>query len=200
MARFGRNQLMIIAICALGGLALVGINMERASVSLHDGMAWATSAKLQNAEESLTAIRADLAGAIQEKQDLERKVLDLQQQLKIASASTSDGITTSPPISTSFGKTGESERTERTDDQGAQEDQVEVWGNVHDNPGFPEAMRRLTERVGRVYCAVPSSYTEAKMDQWRSILQTWGARCDVIKFFVDPNVDENGQPMTIPTR
>ena len=38
----------------------------------------------------------------------------------------------------------------------------------------------------RLYCMVPITYTPKKMRHMQAIAQTWGKRCDVIKFFVEP--------------
>jgi hypothetical protein len=47
-------------------------------------------------------------------------------------------------------------------------------------------LRALTKAAGRVYCGIPSMYVETKLVRWGEILRTWGKRCDMIKFFVDP--------------
>jgi hypothetical protein len=205
MARSNRRlKQMAVALVVLMSFVVVGLNIERTSLGIGqkftDGVSWATASSLSS----------ELKKSKERTKWLENQVKSLQQQLR----KTGDGAdTTSSESGQGSTETSESEsqgvgsaaqtteRTTRTKDQGgADEDQVQVWGSVHATPGFPEAMRRLTERVGRVYCAVPSSLTEAKMDQWRAILRTWGARCDVIKFFVDPSEDEHGNPVHHPDR
>ncbi|GBG27359.1 Glycoprotein-N-acetylgalactosamine 3-beta-galactosyltransferase 1 [Hondaea fermentalgiana] len=41
-------------------------------------------------------------------------------------------------------------------------------------------------RRDRVYCMVPTMYKRSRLLMWDAILKSWGPRCDVIKFFVDP--------------
>ena len=38
----------------------------------------------------------------------------------------------------------------------------------------------------RLYCMVPITYTPKKQKHMQAIAQTWGKRCDLIKFFVEP--------------
>jgi len=61
----------------------------------------------------------------------------------------------------------------------------------HENAGL---IRRQTENLRspdswrrfRVYCMVPSIYDPHRYDKLAAVAQTWGKRCDVIKFFIDP--------------
>lgn len=41
----------------------------------------------------------------------------------------------------------------------------------------------------RIYCVVPSLYAESKLKIWDAILDTWGPRCDTLKFFIDATPD-----------
>lgn len=43
----------------------------------------------------------------------------------------------------------------------------------------------------KIYCMVPSMFTSKKFSSWSAILRTWGHRCDILKFFVDPVYKEN---------
>jgi hypothetical protein len=63
---------------------------------------------------------------------------------------------------------------------------------VHQGAARQAYLRRLTKAAGRVYCGVPSMYQAKKLVRWGEILRTWGKRCDVIKFFVDPVYAEDG--------
>jgi len=62
-------------------------------------------------------------------------------------------------------------------------------------PGLEDAREYelATGRSDRVYCMIPSMYNEDSIQRWAAILETWGARCDTIKFFVDP---QDGLPST----
>jgi len=55
---------------------------------------------------------------------------------------------------------------------------------------------KIVQNLNRVYCMVPTLYEERKFHALRVILRTWGKRCDVIKFFVDP--PEEGSDVKIP--
>ena len=64
---------------------------------------------------------------------------------------------------------------------------------VHDAASY----QRATGRLDRVYCMIPSMYESSRVQLWTAILDTWGARCDVIKFFVDPPKDNQYIPKTL---
>mmetsp|Transcript_8945 Transcript_8945/g.10238 ORF Transcript_8945/g.10238 Transcript_8945/m.10238 type:complete len:455 (+) Transcript_8945:129-1493(+) len=50
------------------------------------------------------------------------------------------------------------------------------------------------ESIDRVYCMVPTIYTSSKFQAWSVILRTWGRKCDVLKFFVEPQENGNSIP------
>jgi len=50
-----------------------------------------------------------------------------------------------------------------------------------------------TGRQDRVYCMVPTIYSEEATKRWEAIMDSWGRRCDVLKFFVD-SVEGVGLP------
>jgi hypothetical protein len=41
-------------------------------------------------------------------------------------------------------------------------------------------------RRHRIYCMVPTMYQPFRLGKLRAVASTWGKRCDVIKFFIDP--------------
>mmetsp|Transcript_5195 Transcript_5195/g.7950 ORF Transcript_5195/g.7950 Transcript_5195/m.7950 type:complete len:436 (+) Transcript_5195:441-1748(+) len=53
-------------------------------------------------------------------------------------------------------------------------------------------------RKDRVYCMLPSMYSENRFRLWKAVLKTWGPRCDVIKFFVDPSPDPIPSTFSVP--
>ncbi len=56
---------------------------------------------------------------------------------------------------------------------------------------------QISDKANRVYCLVPSQYNKRGKRLWPSILQSWGLRCDTIKFFVDPPGPDDEPPPKI---
>lgn len=49
-----------------------------------------------------------------------------------------------------------------------------------------------TEHKNRVYCMVPFIWTPSALMQYTAIHATWGQRCDILRFFIDPVIgDQN---------
>lgn len=53
-----------------------------------------------------------------------------------------------------------------------------------------------TGRLDRVYCMIPTMYEASRLRLWSAILKTYGSRCDIIKFFVDPSTKNETIPAT----
>ena len=53
-----------------------------------------------------------------------------------------------------------------------------------DGPGPPRA-----GAPPRLYCMVPSLWSPSKQLRWDEIADTWGRRCDVLRFFIDADPD-----------
>lgn len=69
-------------------------------------------------------------------------------------------------------------------------------------PNFPvtdaASYRLATGRSDRVYCAVPTTNSEQAAKLRAGILQSWGPRCDVLKFFTDaPAAGEAAPPASV---
>ncbi|KAL7552183.1 hypothetical protein ACHAWF_017991 [Thalassiosira exigua] len=54
-----------------------------------------------------------------------------------------------------------------------------------------EASRRSDRRRDRVYCMVPFIWTPSAYPNYDAIRATWGKRCSVLRFFVDPIVGDD---------
>jgi len=75
---------------------------------------------------------------------------------------------------------------------------------------FSTAQNLPTHKKNRLYCMVPFIFARKYMPSYQAIRNTWGKRCDVLKFFVDPIVEndegnfidlrqsQNGAKMVLP--
>jgi hypothetical protein len=49
-----------------------------------------------------------------------------------------------------------------------------------------DALQPSSSNQNRLYCMVPFIWTPKYLPQYEAIRKTWGKRCDVLKFFIDP--------------
>ena len=70
---------------------------------------------------------------------------------------------------------------------------VSVVPTSVEEPKFPATsknesvmLHRTSTSANRLYCMVPFIWTPKFLPQYEAIHKTWGQRCDVLKFFIDP--------------
>lgn len=54
----------------------------------------------------------------------------------------------------------------------------------------PQEVSIATSNNNRVYCMVPFIWTPAYLPSYHALRRTWGKRCDVLKFFIDPIIGD----------
>ena len=59
------------------------------------------------------------------------------------------------------------------------------------DPNVSIAEKIPAQRKNRLYCMVPFIWAPRYMPSYQAILNTWGKRCDVLKFFIDPIIESD---------
>eukprot|EP00924_Labyrinthula_sp_SR-Ha-C_P004059 snap_masked-scaffold_3-processed-gene-12.28-mRNA-1 protein AED:1.00 eAED:1.00 QI:0/0/0/0/1/1/2/0/507 len=65
-------------------------------------------------------------------------------------------------------------------------DKLETLYKVEHEKNLNLSFYKKNKNFAKIYCMVPSMFHPKKFAAMSAILRTWGKRCDVLKFFVDP--------------